>query len=100
MTIVRHAGQVAIVVGAFWATLSVDPAQAHKFLVDAAQSAAAPKDLFFWMLGALVLITSLSMTRYGVSGFSSELGGWWESHRQWLFAGVIGGLVLGTYCLM
>jgi hypothetical protein len=100
MAILRYAGQAAIVVGAFWATLSVDPAQAQKFLVDAAQSAAAPEDLFLWMLGALVLITSASMTRLGVSGFASQLGAWWESHRQWLFAGVLGGVVLGTYCLM
>lgn len=100
MTILRYAGQTALVVGALWMTLSIDPAQAQKFLVDAAQSGAAPKDLFLWMFGALVFITSLSMTRSGVSGFASELHAWWASHRQWLFAGVLGGLVLGTYCLM
>ena len=100
MTILRMAGQVALIAGAFWATLSVDPAQGQKFLVDAAQSHTAPKDLFVWMAAALAVIASLSMTRVRVSGFPGTLANWCESHWQWLCAGLLGGMALGVYCLV
>jgi hypothetical protein len=100
MTILRMAGQVALITGAFWATLSVDPAQGERFLVDAAQSGAAPKDIFVWMLAALVLITGFSMRGIGVSGFSDTIATWCETHWQSLCAGLLGAMALGVYCLV
>jgi hypothetical protein len=96
MTILRQTGQIVLVVLAFWATLSIDADNGHRFLVDAARGGALSRDL----LGAIALIVAgLSVGRFLLARGSSPSGGWFASHQQWLIVGALGGVALGVYCL-
>ena len=65
MTILRQTGQIVLVVLAFWATLSIDADNGHRFLVDAAQGGARRGSC----LGAVALIiTGLSIGRLLLAG--------------------------------
>jgi hypothetical protein len=96
MTILRQAGQIGLVLLAFWATLSIDADNSQRFLVDAAHGAALSREL----LGAIALIiAALSIGRFFLAERTSIRSDWWGSHRQWFVVAAIGGAAFGVLCL-
>ena len=96
MTILRQTGQIVLVFLAFWATLSIDADNGHRFLVDAARGGALSREL----LGAVALIIAgLAIGRFLLERGSAQTGVWFASHQQWLIVGALGGAVLGVYWL-
>jgi hypothetical protein len=96
MTILRQTGQIVLVFLAFWATLSIDADNGHRFLVDAARGGALSREL----LGAVALIVAgLAIGRFLLERGSAQTGGWFASHQQWVIVGALGGAVLGVYWL-
>ena len=100
MTIMRYAILLTLAVASLCAVISVSADSGERFLVDAGQSGAGPKDLFFWMLAGIALVTSLSLCRFVVFGIPSMLGGWYTNNKQWLCILLLSGLIWGVWHLM
>jgi hypothetical protein len=96
MTILRQTGQFVLVALAFWATLSIDTDNGHRFLVDAARGGALSREV----LGALALILAgVAVGRFFFAARTTTGGHWWADHRQWFVVATFGGAALGVYCL-
>jgi hypothetical protein len=100
MTIMRYAIFLTLAAASLCALISVSADSGERFLVDAGQSGADPKDLFLWMLGGVAVVTSLSLCRFVVFGIPSMLGGWYSSNKQWLGILLLSGLMWGVWHLM
>ncbi len=100
MTIMRYAILLTLAAASLCALISVSADSGERFLVDAGQSGADPKDLFLWMLGGIALVTSLSLCRFVVFGIPSMLGSWYTSNKQWLCILLLSGLIWGVVHLM
>ena len=100
MTIMCYAIFLTLAAASLCALISVSADSGERFLVDAGQSGADPKDLFLWMLGGVAVVTSLSLCRFVVFGIPSMLGGWYSSNKQWLGILLLSGLMWGVWHLM
>ncbi|MGD0531208.1 MAG: hypothetical protein ABSA62_02720 [Methyloceanibacter sp.] len=100
MTIMRYAILVTLAVASLSAVISASANTGQRFLVDAGQSGADPKDIFLWMLSGIALVTSLSLCRFVVFGIPSMVGNWYTSNKQWLCVLVLGMLIWGVFYLI
>lgn len=100
MTIMRYAILLTLAAASLCAVLTASAETGQRFLVDAGQSGADPKDLFLWMLGGIALVTSLSLCRFVVFGIPLILGVWYTSNKQWLGLMLLAGLIWGYFHLL
>ena len=85
MTILRQTRSDRARLLAFWATLSIDADNGHRFLVDAAHGGALSRELLG--CSSRLIFAGLAIDRFCWSAGSAQAGVWFASHQQWLIGG-------------
>jgi hypothetical protein len=86
------------------ALFDVSATQAPMLLVDAGHTATAPagapSDIAFWLLAAIATLITLSLGRFVFFGLPSMVDGWYQEHKNWIYALIGGGLLYAVFYLM
>jgi hypothetical protein len=102
--VIRYAMLVALAGASVWALFDVSSTQAPMFLVDAAHTGAAPvgaqSDIAFWLLAAIAILITLSLSRFVIFGLPSMIDGWVQERKHWIFTLIGGGLLYVVLYLM
>lgn len=103
--VIRYGILVALAAASVRALFDVSAAQAPMFFVDAGQTGAtglssAPGDVAFWLLASIAVLITLSLCRFVVFGLPSMVDGWYQEHKNWVYALVGGGLLYAVFYLM
>jgi hypothetical protein len=100
MSLWRYGTILAVIAGALWAAVNLGAENGKVLLVDAAHSGTAPKDVFWWMLAAIAVLTSASLGRFVAFGLPALIGAWCGQHRQLIYTIALGGVIGGAYYLI
>ena len=102
--VVRYAIMVGLAAASVRALFDASATQAPMLLVDAGHTAAAPagapSDIAFWLLAAIATLITLSLGRFVVFGLPSMVDGWYQEHKNWVYALIGGGLLYAVFYLM
>ena len=102
--VVRYAIMVALAAASVRALFDVSATQAPMLLVDtghtAAAPAGAPADIAFWLLAAIATLITLSLGRFVFFGLPSMVDGWYQEHKNWVYALIGGGLLYAVFYVM
>jgi hypothetical protein len=98
----RYAMLVAMAAASVWGLFDVSMARVPMFLVDAGQTGAtgpssASGDVAFWLLASIATLITLSLGRFVFFGLPSMIGGWYQEHKNWIFALIGGGLLYAVF---
>jgi hypothetical protein len=98
----RYAILVTLAVASLYALVSTGNSSSNELmLVDTGATGSVGEPSFaYWLLAAIAGLTSFSLLRFVVFGIPSMVGTWYESHKEWLYTIVLGGLVCGVYYWM
>ena len=102
--VVRYAIMVGLAAASVRALFDASATQAPMLLVDAGHTAAAPagapSDIAFWLLAAIATLITLSLGRFVVFGLPSMVDGWYQEHKNWVYALIGGGLLYAVFYVM
>jgi hypothetical protein len=102
--VVRYAIMVGLAAASVRALFDASATQAPMLLVDAGHTAAAPagapSDIAFWLLAAIATLITLSLGRFVFFGLPSMVDGWYQEHKNWVYALIGGGLLYAVFYLM
>jgi hypothetical protein len=102
--VVRYAIMVGLAAASVRALFDVSATQAPMLLVDAGHTAAAPvgapSDIAFWLLAAIATLITLSLGRFVFFGLPSMVDGWYQEHKNWVYALIGGGLLYAVFYVM
>ena len=102
--VVRYAIMVGFAAASVRALFDVSATQAPMLLVDAGHTAAAPagapSDIAFWLLAAIATLITLSLGRFVFFGLPSMVDGWYQEHKNWVYALIGGGLLYAVFYVM
>ena len=102
--VVRYAIMVGLAAATVRALFDASATQAPMLLVDAGHTAAAPagapSDIAFWLLAAIATLITLSLGRFVFFGLPSMVDGWYQEHKNWVYALIGGGLLYAVFYLM
>ena len=101
--VMRYVMLVAIAAASVWGLFDVSVARAPMFLVDAGQTGAtgpsASGDVAFWLLASIATLITFSLGRFVFFGLPSMIGGWYQEHKNWIYALIGGGLLYPVFYL-
>ena len=102
--VVRYAIMMGLAAASVRALFDASATQAPMLLVDAGHTAAAPagapSDIAFWLLAAIATLITLSLGRFVFFGLPSMVDGWYQEHKNWVYALIGGGLLYAVFYLM
>jgi len=102
--VVRYAIMVGLAAASVRALFDASATQAPMLLVDAGHTAAAPagapSDIAFWLLAAIATLITLSLGRFVFFGLPSMVDGWYQEHKNWVYALIGGGLLYAVFYVM
>ena len=102
--VIRYAIMMGLAAASVRALFDASATQAPMLLVDAGHTAAAPagapSDIAFWLLAAIATLITLSLGRFVFFGLPSMVDGWYQEHKNWVYALIGGGLLYAVFYLM